>query len=123
MRLSPFLFHGALLLAVFVGCAAETKAKPEKLCTPGAYVFCRCQDRQEGAKLCNETGDGFGKCEPCETDSNPEITDPGTSSSGSSSGDPFTEVDGGPKEGGGGANCGNGVVDVGEDCDDKNSVD
>jgi cysteine-rich repeat protein len=123
MKLGTLFFGGALLAAVVFGCSAETKAKNEKLCTPGAYVFCRCQDRQEGAKLCNETGDGFGKCEPCETDTNPEIDPGGTSSSGGSSGDPFTEDDGGTTEGGGGANCGNGVVDNGEDCDDKNSVD
>ncbi len=23
-------------------------------CTPGAYVFCRCQDRSEGTKLCQD---------------------------------------------------------------------
>jgi len=120
---SRLLVSGALLAAVAFGCSAETKAKEEKLCTPGAFVFCRCQDRQEGSKLCNETGDGFGKCEPCETDTNPEIVDPGgTSSSGSSSGDPFTEDDGGdagPTQG----NCGDGVVQAGEDCDDKNQND
>lgn len=125
MKLATLVSGGALLLAVFGGCAAETKAKSDKLCTAGAYVFCRCQDRQEGAKLCNETGDGFGKCEPCETDTNPEI-DPGSSSSGSSSGyDPFPEEDGGPTSDGstGGGKCGDGVVQTGEDCDDKNTND
>lgn len=111
---SLVLGAGALVLA----CAAETKAKDEKLCKPGAYVFCRCQDRQEGAKLCNESGDGYGKCEPCETDSNPEIIDPGSSSS--SSGDPFPDggSSGGPK-----GSCGDGIVQKGEDCDDKNTDD
>lgn len=124
MKLATLFTGGALLLAIFGGCSAETKAKTEKLCTPGAYVFCRCQDRQEGAKLCNETGDGFGKCEPCETDTNPEI-DPGTSSSGGSSGDPFPEEDSGTSsgDGGGTADCGDGVVQNGEDCDDKNTND
>lgn len=125
MKLATLFTGGALLLAIFGGCSAETKAKTEKLCTPGAYVFCRCQDRQEGAKLCNETGDGFGKCEPCETDTNPEI-DPGSSSSGGSSGDPFPEEDSGTSSGDSGsgpADCGDGVVQNGEDCDDKNTND
>jgi cysteine-rich repeat protein len=123
MKLATVLSGGALLLAIIGGCAAETKAKTEKLCTPGAYVFCRCQDRQEGAKLCNETGDGFGKCEPCETDTNPEIDPGGTSSSGSSSGDPFPEDDAGPTGDGStsGGKCGDGIVQAGEDCDDRNT--
>lgn len=125
MKLATFLSAGALLAAVIGGCAAQTKAKDDKLCTPGAYVFCRCQDRAEGAKLCNETGNGFGKCEPCETDTNPEI-DPGSTSSSGSSGDPFPEEDSGPSSGDGGpsgGDCGDGVVQVGEDCDDKNTND
>lgn len=125
MKLATLFTGGALLLAIFGGCTAETKAKTEKLCTPGAYVFCRCQDRAEGAKLCNETGDGFGKCEPCETDTNPEI-DPGSSSSGGSSGEPFPEEDSGGPTGDGGqtpADCGDGVVQNDEDCDDKNTND
>ena len=31
-------------------------------CTPGAYVFCRCQDRSEGTKLCQDDGKAFGPC-------------------------------------------------------------
>lgn len=126
MKLATLFTGGALLLAIVGGCTAETKAKSDKLCTPGAYIFCRCQDRQEGAKLCNETGDGFGKCEPCETDTNPEIDYGGTSSSGSSSGDnPFPEEDGGPQGDGstGSVKCGDGIVQAGEDCDDKNTND
>lgn len=123
MKLATLLTGAALLLSIIGGCSAETKAKSEKLCTPGAYVFCRCQDRQEGAKLCNETGDGFGKCEPCETDTQ---IDPGnTSSSGGSSGDPFPEEDSGTGGDGGQTrgNCGDGIVQSGEDCDDKNTND
>lgn len=109
--------------ALVVACASESKAKDEKVCQPGAYVFCRCQDRQEGAKLCNETGTGFGKCEPCETDQNPEIIDPGSSSSSSSSSGSIPPDDGGSSSGNPGGNCGDGVVQVGEDCDDKNTDD
>lgn len=122
MKLLTFFLSGALLAAVFGGCASETKATDGKVCSPGAYVFCRCQDRQEGAKLCNETGTGFGKCEPCETEQNPEIIDPGSSSSSSSSGDPFPQDDGG-SSGNPGGSCGDGIVQAGEDCDDKNTDD
>ncbi len=113
------LSGGALVLA----CSSETNAKEEKVCKPDAYVFCRCQDRQEGSKLCNETGTGFGKCEPCETEQNPEIIDPGSSSSSSSSGDPFPQDDGGSSSGNPGSDCGDGIVQAGEDCDDKNTDD
>jgi cysteine-rich repeat protein len=120
MKLATLFAGGALLLAIIAGCSGGTNAKAEKLCTPGAYVFCRCQDRQEGAKLCNEIGDGFGKCEPCETDTNPEIP-----SSSGSSGDPFPEEDAGPTEDSGPTttDCGDGIVQNGEDCDDKNTDD
>ena len=118
MKLLTLLLSGGLLAAVFGGCSSETKAKDDKVCTPGAYVFCRCQDRQEGAKLCNETGNGFGKCEPCETSQNPEIIE---GSSSSSSGDPFPQDDGGSSSGNPGNTCGDGIVQAGEDCDDKNT--
>lgn len=108
--------------ALVIACSQQTKAKEDKLCTPGAYVFCRCQDRQEGAKLCNETGDGFGKCEPCETDSNPEIPTDNTSSSGGSSGFPGDDG-GGDSEVPSNGQCGNKIPEVGEDCDDNNTND
>jgi hypothetical protein len=50
---------GATALAA--GCSA-TPAQP-RLCTPGAYVFCRCQDLGEGTKLCNTAGDAFETCD------------------------------------------------------------
>jgi hypothetical protein len=42
-----------------------------RICTPGNYVFCRCKDRSEGTKLCNENGDGFAPCEGCLSGSGP----------------------------------------------------
>ncbi len=120
MSLAKLLFGGALLAAILGGCSAENKAKDEKLCKPGAYVFCRCQDRQEGSKQCNEAGDGYGKCEPCETDQNPEIIEGSSSSSSSSSSSGSIPTgDGGPS----GGTCGDGIVQAGEDCDDKNGDD
>lgn len=33
-----------------------------RLCTPGAYVFCRCADSSPGTKLCNDDGKTFEAC-------------------------------------------------------------
>jgi hypothetical protein len=33
-----------------------------EICDPGGYVFCRCQDRREGVKLCTD-GTNYGPCE------------------------------------------------------------
>lgn len=104
-----------ILGLVAAACSSSNDAKPAKLCTPGAYVYCRCQDREEGTKLCNETGTAFGACEPCESATNPEVPDPGSSSSSSSGWVP--PPDGGPPK----ADCGDGIVEAGEDCDDRNT--
>jgi cysteine-rich repeat protein len=98
------------------GCVAKTAASdPAVKCTPGAYVFCRCQNRDEGTKLCNEDGHSFGKCDPCESATNPAIPDaPGTTP---------VEVDAGrDAQQPGQATCGDKVVQDGEDCDDGNKV-
>lgn len=60
-----WLAGGLFALFVAAACAPKTEAKTERLCTPGNYVFCRCKDRSEGTKLCNDEGDGFGPCEGC----------------------------------------------------------
>lgn len=110
---------GVLALAPTSGCSSSTAATDNGVkCTPGNYVFCRCQDRQEGTKLCNPDGHSFGKCEPCETDTNPSIPD--------EPGHPPPEVDaGGDKdvEQPVTAKCGDKLVQDGEDCDDGNMVD
>ena len=54
------LFPGLLLLAS-ISCTAEPQV--ERLCTPDANVFCRCEDRSEGVKQCNGAGSAFGACE------------------------------------------------------------
>lgn len=96
------------------GCSSSTAAtnKPATgRCTAGNYVFCRCQDRQEGTKLCLEDGQSFGKCEPCESETNPEVPIEPDPDSG-------TEEDGGQTQG----TCGDKIVQQGEDCDDGNKV-
>jgi hypothetical protein len=59
--LSVFLVLGALVVA----CSAAP-AKAERLCTPNANVFCRCVDRAEGTKRCDEDGQSFQECLPCD---------------------------------------------------------
>jgi hypothetical protein len=40
---------------------AATSSSGPSICTPGAYVFCRCADRSEGTKLCRKDG-SFDAC-------------------------------------------------------------
>lgn len=122
MTLRTLAACSLLLLTGIIACSSQaTATKQDKLCTPGAYVFCRCQDRQEGTKLCKEDAASFGPCEPCESSTNPEGPlepgDPGP-------GDPVDQdagtekpQDSGPDPNG---SCGDGIVQNGEDCDDKN---
>lgn len=110
----------AVAAAVLVACATSPREKEEKLCTPGAYVFCRCQDRQEGTKLCKEDAKSFGPCEPCESFDNPEIPlepDDPTGPVGRDGGFERPQQDSGTKE----PECGDAEVQPGEDCDDGNA--
>lgn len=105
------------LVSVLVACSAAQRTKDDPLCTPGAYVFCRCQDREQGTKLCKEDGVSFGPCEPCQAFDDPERPldpyDPRDPRPG--------RPDAGPEEPPG--ICGDGVVQRGEDCDDGNADD
>ncbi len=109
----PLALVSAILLSS--ACASSSKATPktERLCTPDAWVYCRCQNRDEGSKQCNEEGSKFGPCLPCETPDNPVLDDE----------DPFPidEPDGGPLPEP--ATCGDKVVQEGEACDDGNTDD
>lgn len=42
---------------------SDSNADGGMICVPGSYVFCRCADRSEGAKLCKDDGESF---EPCD---------------------------------------------------------
>jgi len=87
MKISRLLGAAFAATALFIGvgaqgCASAYEATPGGVhCTPGNYVFCRCQDRAEGTKLCREDGISF---EACTTGSAGEcvggedLTDPGT---------------------------------------------
>jgi hypothetical protein len=60
-------------LGAFAGCSAKPAADA-KLCTPGNYVYCRCANRDEGTKLCNDDGMSFQACEPCPGDGDQTTT-------------------------------------------------
>lgn len=115
-KLLGVLVPVAFVAAVVAACGGGTNAAPakERICTPGNYVFCRCQNRDEGSKLCSEDGTAFGKCEPCETDENPGLPDP----------EPYVPPpplpDGGPVTEP--AECGDKISQPGEACDDGNTV-
>lgn len=59
----------SLLGALALACSASEPA--EKLCTPDANVFCRCEDRAAGTKKCNSDGASFQDCLPCDGTGNP----------------------------------------------------
>jgi cysteine-rich repeat protein len=101
-------------LVLAAGCNAGTTSAdtPSTVkCTPGNYVFCRCQNRDEGTKLCNDDGRSFGKCDPCESPTNPVLPDPPPQTD---AGDPDAPVTS--------ATCGDKIVQDGEDCDDGNKT-
>jgi cysteine-rich repeat protein len=107
------------LALAFLACAVP-QAASDKICTPQQYVYCRCADRQEGQKLCRDDGRSYGPCEPCESledpvDEKPVIRDPFDAAE--------LPDDGGKEEPDPKYVCGDGIVQEGEDCDDKNKDD
>jgi hypothetical protein len=63
--------------AALVACSAASAGDatpPPKVCTPGAYVYCRCEDRSEGTKLCNDDGAGFAVCTCAGSGSTSDLT-------------------------------------------------
>lgn len=88
MSIKGFVLSGLIGLggiALFFptqGCSSSTGASGERICTPGANVFCRCADRSQGTKLCADDGKSFAT--PCSTDESRtecaggEIEDPDT---------------------------------------------
>lgn len=122
----PSLFAlAAGVIGILVACSS-TPTKAATLCTPNKASYCRCQDRNQGEKVCAADGKSFGKCEPCETIDNPEGPllpgDPGysddddditTPPGDSGTGDSSTTAP--PK-------CGDGIVQLDEDCDDNNAA-
>src|SRR5689334_6384031 len=92
-RLSvPLLLLGlgatAIVAVTGGGCPAPAPARVDPICTPGAYVFCRCEGRQEGTKLCLEQGLAFAKCTCAQNGEKPPLSPTGDAG--------FEKVDPGP---------------------------
>lgn len=66
-RRSRWLFALGLLGAgqLAAACSSSSGDGAKRVCTPDAYVFCRCQDFSEGTKQCASDGMSFGECGPC----------------------------------------------------------
>ncbi len=66
----------AVALFLAVACGGGTAAtKEDRLCTPNNYVYCRCEDRSEGTKLCESDGLSFKPC-VCTGESSGELPPP-----------------------------------------------
>jgi len=87
----------ALVGAAIAACkSSDTNATPTGVkCTPGNYVFCRCEDRSEGTKLCRPDGVSFDTC-VCDGSQPPPTEDP---DSGMIISTPPVEIDAGPVTG------------------------
>ena len=89
------LAGAAILGAAFAACTTTNAADSSAVkCTPGNYVFCRCEDRSEGTKLCHPDGVSFDdcKCDGTEPPVTPDV-DSGIPST------PLEPVDAGPVTG------------------------
>jgi hypothetical protein len=86
-----------LVGAAIVACkSSDTGAAPGSVkCTPGNYVFCRCEDRSEGTKLCRPDGISFDMC-VCDGTQPPITDDPDSGMIGST---PPEMIDAGPVTG------------------------
>ncbi len=85
MRLSKVLGSALAVLGVFVSVQActlggDSATSEQRLCTPGAYVFCRCADTAPGTKLCKDDGKSFDACTTGESGvcKGGEVSDPDT---------------------------------------------
>ncbi len=101
MSLKSIIVSGLVVAGVvaFVGCSSGASTKEERICTPGANVFCRCADRSEGTKLCADDGKSFAT--PCATNDSRtecvggEIDDPNTGQPVDDAGNVIDPVDDG----------------------------
>jgi len=71
------LLRALLILAIVTGCGDDEPACHDEnchegagggggagsvTCDPGAAVFCRCPNGEDGSKECNDDGASFGEC-------------------------------------------------------------
>ncbi len=53
---------GSVVLSACSTSSSTPATTTERLCTPGAYVFCLCQSGDNGTKLCHDDGQQFDEC-------------------------------------------------------------
>lgn len=58
----PLLVAFWSIAALPTGCSSDSGGDPQRLCTPGNYVYCRCADFSEGTKRCADDGQSFDEC-------------------------------------------------------------
>jgi len=80
---SLFISAFAVLVVALAanGCTSSADGTSvQRLCTPGAYVFCKCAEGGDGTKLCDADGAGFGTCATTAdgTCKGGEVNDPNT---------------------------------------------
>ena len=110
-------FAGAMALAaaLVVACSSTPTTPTKTDCKAGDAYYCRCADRQEGTRVCNDDGFTYGPCEPCFPIDPPLPEEDGSF--------PDEDVFVPPSDAGDGGDagpCPNGTVDPGEECDDGN---
>lgn len=85
----------ATAIGASAGCSSGTGASSDRICTPGANVFCRCSDRTPGTKQCSDDGTAFAACTTGTAgECKGEIEDPNTGKPVDDGGNPI-EPDGG----------------------------
>jgi cysteine-rich repeat protein len=100
MKLASFVVSVAAFVGLLAGTQACTSngAKEDRICTPGANVFCRCADRSQGTKLCSDDGTKFASA--CSTNADRsecaggEIDDPNTGKDVDDDGNPVGDDQG-----------------------------
>jgi hypothetical protein len=95
-----WLFAASSIALVSVadgGCKSNAADPAARICTPGNYVFCRCEDRSEGTKLCLADGASFEDCK-CDGTEPPVTMDGGFNEIDSSTSDPDAGDAGAPND-------------------------
>ena len=86
----------ALVAAAIAACNSTNATAPGAVkCTPGNFVYCRCEDRTEGTKLCRPDGVSFDVCK-CDGTGGPITPDP---VDGGIPSTPLEAIDAGPVTG------------------------
>lgn len=114
-RLLPRVLGIAAAVLIAMACSSAD-GDAGRVCEPGAEIYCRCENLEEGSQFCKDDGTGYERCEPCFDDYDTD----GDYGFPEDDGSPTPNRDAGRD--GNSAGCGNGAVDPGESCDDGNDV-